>query len=92
MGIWTNFDGKITTHVDDHFSLNKAFKEFFDGDEAIIYCNSWVHNDKLITDFDSDIGDEVTFALTKMQKFISGIKAGKKYFSSEINVHGRYFE
>jgi hypothetical protein len=92
MAIWTNFDGKITTHIDDHFSLDKAFKEFFDGDEASIYCNSWVHNDKLITDFDSNIEDEIDVALIKMQRFIREIKAGKKHFSVDINVQGRYRE
>lgn len=90
MGIWTNFDGKITTHVDDHFSLGKAFKEFFDGDEASIFCNSWVHNDKLITDFDSNIEDEIDTALMKMKKFISVIKSGKKHFNLDVTVNGRY--
>lgn len=92
MGIWTNFDGKITTHVDDHFSIDKAFKEFFDGDEASIYCNSWVNNDKLVTDFDSNIEDELFVALIKMRQFINTIKADKKHFSVDINVQGRYRE
>jgi len=90
VGIWTNFDGKITTHVDDHFSLKKAFKEFFDGDEANIFCNSWVHNDRLITDFDSNIESEVNIALMKMSKFINEIKDGKKHFSLDMTVNGRY--
>lgn len=90
MGIWTNFDGKITTHIDDHFSLDKAFKEFFDGYEASIFCNSWVHNDKLITDFDSNIEDEIDTALMKMKKFISVIKSGKKHFNLDVTVNGRY--
>ena len=92
MGIWTNFDGRLVTHVDDHFSLDKAFKEFFDGDEASIYCNSWVHNDKRITDFDINIEDEINIALLKMRKFISTIKTDKKHFSVDINVQGRYRE
>ena len=90
MGIWTNFEGKITTHIDDHFSLEKAFKEFFDGDEASIFCTSWVNNDKLVTDFDSNIEDEVDVSLMKMQKFIAEIKSGKKCFSGDITVNGRY--
>jgi len=92
MGIWTNFDGRLVTHVDDHFSLDKAFKEFFDGDEASIYCSSWVHNDKLITDFDSNIEDELFVALIKMRQFINTIKADKKHFSADINIQGRYRE
>ena len=90
MGIWTNFDGKITTHVDDHFSLEKAFKEFFDGDEASIFCTSRVNNDKLVTDFDNNIEDEIDVALKKMQKFIAEIKSGKKYFNGDITVNGMY--
>ena len=92
MGIWTNFDGRLVTHVDDHFSLDKSFKEFFDGDEANIYCNSWVNNDKLITDFNCNIEDELFVALIKMRQFISTIKADKKHFSADINVKGRYRE
>lgn len=92
MGIWTNFDGKITTHIDDHFSLDKAFKEFFDGYEANIYCNSWVNNDKLITNFNCNIEDALFVALIKMRQFINAIKADKKHFSVDINVQGRYLE
>ena len=89
MGIWTNFDGKITTHIDDHFSLKKAFKEFFDGDEANIFCTSWVHNDKLVTDFDINIEDEIVVATKDFKMFLEYHKKQNKHFEADANVEGR---
>jgi len=48
-----------------------------------------VNNDKLVTDFDSNIEDEAVVATKDFQMFLEYHKKQNKHFEADVNVNGR---
>ena len=95
MGMWTHFEGKIVLHNVEHVSINKAFKEFFDGHEATIHSyqpplGHAVH--QRVTEVSINIEEELEDSLQMFEKFLDHIKKMCDYpklMQVYINVEGR---